>query len=223
MQHNLQSPFGRFVAYLDMHLVDHGMVRAVYNNFYDLGGGLFRLSQPSPAQLKRYQARFGIRTVINLRGDNDFGSYAYEREACERLGIEMVDHRLFSRQFPSVAEVLATRDLFERMDYPALMHCKSGADRAGLGAVLYKHFRRGEPIATAARQLNWTYGHFRFGNTARLDYFFNSYLRANAAAPIEFLDWLQTRYDPEALSAEFEQERRSGLGTWFVDKLLRRE
>jgi len=223
MTHNLNSVFGRLIAYLDMHLVDHGMVRAVYNNFYALGGGMFRLSQPSPAQLKRYQARYGIRTVINLRGDNAFGSYAYEREACERLGITMVDHRLFSRRLPSIEEVLATRDLFERMDYPALMHCKSGADRAGLGAVLYKHFRCGEPIEQAARQLRWTYGHFRFGNTASLDYFFDTYLRENAKAPIAFVDWLQTRYDPMALAAEFEQQKRSRLGTWFVDKFLRRE
>ena len=43
-----------------MHLVDHGFIRAVYNNFHDLGGGMYRLSQPSPAQIRAYQKRFGI-------------------------------------------------------------------------------------------------------------------------------------------------------------------
>lgn len=222
MPHNLKTRLGRLLAYLDMHLVDHGMIRAVYNNFYDLGGGMYRLSQPSPAQLADYQQRYGIRTVINLRGDNSFGSYVLEAEACQKLGITLVDHRLYSRRLPSVQDVLSTRDLFERIEYPALMHCKSGADRAGLGASLYRHFRMGEPIEQL-RQLHWKYGHFQFGNTGSLAFFFRRYLADNAVEPMAFIDWVQTRYDPKALTVEFEQQKRSLIGTWFIDKLLRRE
>jgi len=222
MQHNLKTRFGRLLAYLDMHLVDHGMIRAVYNNFYGLGGGMYRLSQPSPAQLARYKEQLGIRTVINLRGDNTFGSYVLEAEACARLGIAMVDHRLFSRRLPSVEDVLGTRDLFERIAYPALMHCKSGADRAGLGATLYRHFRMGEPIAQI-RQLHWKFGHFQFGNTGSLNYFFGRYIADNAREPMAFVDWVQTRYDFDGMTADFNRQRRSRLGSWFVDTFLRRE
>jgi protein tyrosine/serine phosphatase len=222
MNHNLNTALGRALAWLDMHLVDHGLVRTVYNNFYHLGGGMYRLSQPSPAQLRRYQRLLGIQTVINLRGDNNFGSYALEVEACRELGLTLIDHRLYSRRLPTVEDVLSTRDLFNQITYPALMHCKSGADRAGLGATLYCHFRLGQPIEQI-RQLRWTYGHFRFGNTGSLDYFFQRYQEDNARSPIAFIDWVQTRYDREAMTADFDRQRRSRLGTWFVDKFLRRE
>lgn len=222
MTHNLNTVFGRLLAWLDMHLVDHGLVRTLYNNFYDLGQGMYRLSQPSPAQLRRYQRDLGIRTVINLRGDNSFGSYVLEVEACRQLGLTLIDHRLYSRRLPTVKDVLDTRDLFDRIEYPALMHCKSGADRAGLGATLYCHFRLGQPIEQI-RQLHWLYGHFRFGNTASLDYFFQRYVEDNAREPIAFVDWLQTRYDRDAMMADFMHQRRSRLGTWFVDRFLKRE
>src|SRR6185369_14979496 len=52
--YNLRSPGGRFAAWLNMHVVDHGLVRSVYNNFYDLGGGMYRSSQPSPSQIRSY-------------------------------------------------------------------------------------------------------------------------------------------------------------------------
>ena len=67
--------------------------------------------------------------------------------------------------------------LIEDFETPALAHCKSGADRAGMFAVLYCHFRLGQPIEEAKAQLHWTYGHFRSAKTGILDHFFESYLR----------------------------------------------
>jgi hypothetical protein len=34
---------------------------------------------------------------------------------------------------------------------------------------------------------------------------------------------VQNVYDPEALQAEYDHRRKSRLGIWFVDKVLRRE
>lgn len=224
MPHDLSTRFGRLKAWLDMHLVDHGFVRAVYNNFHALGGGMFRLSQPSPAQLRAYRDRFGIKTVVNLRGSHGYGSYAMEKAACRELGLALVDQRLYSRRAPTVAEIEAIRAAFERIEYPALMHCKSGADRAGLGSVFYRHFRMGVPMAEAARELNWRYGHFRMGKTAILDYFVQRYLDDNTREPIDFMDWVRTRYDKDALTADFKRQRKeNGIGDWILDKVLRRE
>jgi protein tyrosine/serine phosphatase len=224
MPQDLSTRLGRLRAWLSMHLVDHGLVRAVYNNFHDLGGGMYRLSQPSPAQIRAYQRELGIRTIVNLRGDHGYGSYAMEVEACRELGITLVDHRLYSRQPPSVAAIDATRTLFDTIEYPALLHCKSGADRAGLGAVLYRHFRLGEPIEQARRELHWRYGHFNFGQTAVLDYFFQRYIDESAREPMRFIDWVHERYQKDALHHDFHRQRReNGLGDWFLDKVLHRE
>ncbi len=224
MPQDLSTRLGRLRAWLSMHLVDHGFVRAVYNNFHDLGGGMYRLSQPSPAQIRAYHRELGIRTIVNLRGDHGYGSYAMEVETCRELGITLVDHRMYSRQPPTVQVLDQTQALFDSIAYPALMHCKSGADRAGLGSALYRHFRLGVPVAEAVRELNWRYGHFNFGKTAVLDYFFQRYLDESAVEPMSFIDWVHTRYDKLALHADFQRLRKeNGLGDWFLDKVLHRE
>jgi protein tyrosine/serine phosphatase len=100
------------------------------------------------------------------------------------------------------------------------MHCKSGADRAGLMSVLYLHFRQGEPIDRALRMLSLRYGHMRQGKTGILDYFFERYLSDGAAKGMTLLEWVDKDYDPEALRAEFHSQWWANL---IVDKILRRE
>lgn len=216
----LSTPTRRLRAWLDMHLVDHGAVRALYNNFHALGGGMYRCSQPSPAQIRRYHARHGIRSIVNLRGVHDYGSYFYEEEACTRLGIALHSVKLYSRVPPSVEEVHRMRDLFAGLQYPALLHCKSGADRAGLGAALFRILRLGHPVHAAMNELSWRYGHSKRARTGILDFFFASYVAYDARRPISFLDWVDTVYDEQALKAAF---RGDGWASTLVDKVLQRE
>lgn len=220
MSEALSTPGRRLRAWLDMHLVDHGCVRALYSNFHDLGGGMYRSSQPSPAQIARYHRRHGVRSIINLRGVHDYGSYFFEEEACARLGVTLHSVKLYSRTPPSVEEILRMDALFSSIAYPALLHCKSGADRAGLAAVLYRVLRLGHPVAEARRELAWRYGHSRHARTGVLDCFFDSYLTANARTPIAFLDWVRTVYDENALKAEFRAGRWHNV---LIDRILARE
>ncbi|MBS0551373.1 MAG: tyrosine-protein phosphatase, partial [Proteobacteria bacterium] len=130
------------------------------------------------------------------------------------------DTKLYSRNAPRVQEIKALGALFEQIEYPALMHCKSGADRAGLGAALYRILHLGHPVADAAAELNWRYGHFKKARTGVLDFFFASYLAETASDPVDFLTWLETRYDADALHAKF---RAEGWSSLLVDKVLHRE
>ncbi|MDQ7990796.1 MAG: tyrosine-protein phosphatase [Candidatus Dactylopiibacterium sp.] len=221
MAHDVTSLKGRLLAYLDMLFVDHGIFRVIYNNLWALPGGLYRASQPSPGQIRKYRRELGIRTIINLRGADDSRRYALEAEACRREGIELVDFwGVMSRSAPYAEVIEKARDLFDRIEYPALIHCKSGADRAGFAAALYRMFRLGEPAADAMRELSWKYGHFRGSKTGILDFFFDEYLAANARSPISFLDWLGSAYSRDALKAAF---RPRGLADFFVDRVLHRE
>ena len=162
MTMDISSASGRVRAWFDMHLVDHGAIRAIYNNFYDLGGGMYRSSQPSPAQIRKYQQKFGLKTIVNLRGAHGYGSYALEREACEKLGVALHDVKLYSRTPPEIEEVHAMDDLFKTIEYPALLHCKSGADRTGLAAALYVAAVAKGSEGKAERQMSIAYGHFGF-------------------------------------------------------------
>ena len=128
----------RFRAWLDMWLVDHGFIRDIYCNIHPVAKGVWRSAQPAPRHL-RWAKRQGIRTILNLRGRRDTcGSYILEREACQSLGLTLVDFPIRSRSPLDKETLRAAAGLFDQLEYPILMHCKSGADRAGFMADLGK-------------------------------------------------------------------------------------
>ena len=119
------------------------------------------------------------------------------------------------------ARVLGARDLFQSIEYPALMHCKSGADRVGIMSVFYMHFRKGKPIVEALDQLHLRYLHMKAGKTGVLDYVFERYLAEGEPAGLSFVEWVESpAYQPDAMKADF---RAKWWGTLFTERLLKRE
>ena len=125
-----------------------------------------------------------------------------------------------ARGAPARAFFHDAKALFERMEYPMVMHCKSGADRAGLMSMLYLIFHEGRPVEEARGELSLWYGHFRQAETGILDAVFESYLAHNKVAPIGFLDWIDNHYDPALLTEHFRARR---WGNFVVNGILRRE
>jgi protein tyrosine/serine phosphatase len=217
---DLSNPAGRRRARHELVWGDHGFLRVRFRNLHQISPEMWRANQPSPEHIGRYVRELGLKTIINLRGESPKGYYLLEREACEKQGVDLVDFQVFSRDSPTRETVLGARDLFERIRYPALMHCKSGADRAGLMSVLYMHFRRKLPIEEAKEQLSLKYLHIREGKTGMLDFFFETYLRDGQPAGLSFTEWVETTYDRDAVKAEFLRKWRGKLN---IDQLLRRE
>ena len=174
--------------------------------------------------LAQYAREKGIRTVLNLRGASTKGYYLLEKEACEQAGIELVDFQVFSRDTPTREAIVAANELFQRIEYPALMHCKSGADRAGLMAVLYMLLKVKVPFAEAVDQLSLKYLHVKHGKTGMLDAFFQAYADFNAGKPEAewkpFLDWVAEDYDRIAVKEAFLRDFGKGIQ---VDRILQRE
>lgn len=217
---DLTTTGGRLRTTVDHLWNDHAYLRLGFSNAHWISDELVRTNQPWPFQLRAWRDR-GIKTVINLRGGFDASFRALEVEACKRLGLELVDFVIASRDVPTADKVLGARDLFETVRYPVLMHCKSGADRAGIMAVFYKHFRQGLSIRDALGQLSPRYLHVKAGLTGVLDYIFERYLTDGEPAGMSFVDWVRSpAYDPVALKAQF---KASWWGTALNDKLLRRE
>jgi len=202
-----------------MLLIDHGIFRLAYLNKHCLGNRAWRSAQPAPHDL-RALARRGLRTIINLRGERLCGSYWLERAFCERHGIALVNFQTRSRAALTRAELHAAHDLFERIEYPMLMHCKSGADRAGLMSALYLFLKEGVPLEVAKQQLALRYGHVRHADTGILDYFLERYIEDNRANPMPFLEWVDKVYDPEDLKRAFAAK---GWANRLVNGMLRRE
>jgi protein tyrosine/serine phosphatase len=215
----MRTPWERFIARVELLLVDHGFIRAVYSNRHRVSPQLYRSAQPSPAQVARL-ARQGVRTIVNLRGARGNGTYLLEQEACERHGIRLVDFPLSSSSAPPRETLLAARQLFNEIEYPALVHCKSGADRAGFMAALYLTLHEGRPVEEATAQLGFRYGHLPWGGPGILDHFFRRYMKDTENQPTDFAGWVAEVYDRDRLKREY---RAGRLGSLLVDRVLRRE
>ena len=217
---DLSTPGGRLRTYLDYLWNDHAYLRLGFQNAHWISDELVRTNQPWPHQIAHWK-RQGIKTIINLRGGFDASFHALEKDACERHGLAMVDFTITSREVPSRARVFGAKELFETVQYPALMHCKSGADRAGIMSVFYMHFRKGLSIREAMDQLSLRYLHMRAGKTGVLDYTFERYLAEGEPKGQTFLEWVESpAYDPAAIKADF---RAQWWGTLLTERIIRRE
>ncbi len=209
----------RTAAWRDSLLVDHAVFRLVWTNFAAvLPGRLYRSNHPTPGQLAAAKRRHGLTTLVNLRGRRFCGSDALSRSAAERLGLRHVDMAFESRGAPHRDRILRFHDVFQTFEGPVLMHCKSGADRAGLASGLAIMFEGGT-AAQALAQLSWRFGHWKSARTGILDAFFHLYAR-EAEGRLPFLDWVRDEYDEVALKRDFVAR---GLSSFITDRILRRE
>jgi protein tyrosine/serine phosphatase len=131
----------------------------------------------------------------------------------------MTDTTIWSRGLLFREQLLELISLIQGLELPALAHCKSGADRAGFFAVMYRHYRLGEPVELAVGELSWRFGHFKHSATGVLDHFFRSYLETRRPRQ-SLTHWIEHDYDREFLQSSFKPR---GFSRWLVDGLLRRE
>lgn len=218
-QGDVTTPGGRASAWGDSLLIDHAVFRALWSNLAEVvPGKLYRSNHPTPGRLAAATRRLGLRTLINLRGQRPCGSDALSRDAAARLGLAHVDLAFESRGAPHRDRVLHFAELYRSIETPALLHCKSGADRAGLASGL-AILLEGGTAAEALGQLSWRFGHFNRSRTGVLDAFFIRYAR-DAEGRLPFLDWVRGEYDEVALKREFVA---GGLASFVNDRVLRRE
>lgn len=210
---------GPALCYVEMLFLDYGLARILYNNRHRISTEVWRSAQPAPHHI-RLAARRGVRTVINLRGDQSFGTRWLEERACRRYGLKLADVTLRSRAAPSRKELLAARAVIEGAQYPVLIHCKSGADRAGLMSALVRIVREGVPVEVAKDQLALKFGHVRQADTGVLDHFFERYIADTANVPMPFWTWVETKYDADDVNRTF---RANSWANRLVDNVLHRE
>jgi len=209
----------RLRVWLDMFFVDHGVFRLWFNLATPVTARAWRSGQPWPKHVRLAKER-GVKTIINLRGARDCGAYVLAREACAAYGITLVDMPFESRSAPHVDRLNRAQEVFQSVEYPVLLHCKSGADRVGIGAALYLMLKEGRPVAEAKKQLSLRFGHVRQAKTGVLDAFLDAYETRTARGPIDFMTWVNTEYDRDALNARFRNMKPADV---LVDFILRRE
>jgi protein tyrosine/serine phosphatase len=208
---DISTPKARARAWRHYLFIDHGVLRVWWRNFHQIAPGAFRSNQPSPARLKQFKDQ-GIRTVLNLRGVGEHSHYLFEKEACAELGLTLIDHRLYAADLASRQELLDLIDVFRSIEKPFVMHCKSGADRTGIAAAIYRIVILGASVPEAMGELNWRYIHFRHSKNGILDHFFDEYLDAAKGRDLPFLHWLETEYDADAARARYQDRTGRMVG-----------
>lgn len=136
-------------------------------------GEVYRSAQLDRDGLNRYIPAYGIRSIVNLRGEHDgAGWYKEEIKASDRYHVRHYDVRLSADKAPDAGRVRKLIKIFRTAPRPVLLHCKAGADRAGLASAMWLTVIDSEPKDVASQQLSIKYGHMPVGPTQALDRFF---------------------------------------------------
>ena len=168
---------------------------------------------------KQKKNEINIRTVINLRGPREDLVDQMERRVCKNLNLSLIEFKLHSRGAPTIDQIFLSKKLFGEIEYPALIHCKSGADRTGLMASLYL-INKGIDVDEAKKQLSFKYLHIRLAKSGILDHFFESFIEYRKKNnKISFWEWSKKYYNPKELKISF----KINFVRVFFDSLMRRE
>ena len=162
-------------------------------------GRVYRSAQPGVDAADFFRG-LGLASMLNLRGGSPTdGYYRDELAAADRQGIDFYDLPMSATARPSRADLLRLIDLFRACRYPILIHCKSGSDRTGLAALIYRMVVLGEPPEAALSEFTVWRGHFPIFGPERLHEPINEYAafldRAGLShSPDRFRSWVRDEY-----------------------------
>ena len=199
---DISSRSGRFWAHVHFHLMDHAFLRVLWNNFHQVSDEVYRANQPSPSHLRSYKDR-GIKAVLNLRGFTQQSYALFEEDSCKNLGLDLISVPFSGSSAPQPEKLLEIIDIMEKIPKPFVLHCKSGADRAGLVSAMYLIVQKKLSVTEAKKQLSFKYLHLDFTKTGILDYILDVFSQRLKIENIDFLDWVKQEYNAEILNSSF--------------------
>ena len=199
---DISSRSGRFWAHVHFHLMDHAFLRVLWNNFHQVSDEVYRANQPSPSHLRSYKDR-GIKAVLNLRGFTQQSYALFEEDSCKNLGLDLISIPFSGSSAPQPEKLLEIIDIMEKIPKPFVLHCKSGADRAGLVSAMYLIVQKKLSVTEAKKQLSFKYLHLDFTKTGILDYILDVFSQRLKIENIDFLDWIKQEYNAEILNSSF--------------------
>ena len=130
------------------------------NEHTTIEGELYRSGQPTGEDIKLYTKRYGIKSIVNLRGENkDSPWYLEEVATAETLGIKHINFRMKAARELTNEQAFELSEVMRKAPKPLLIHCRAGADRTGLAAALYVAAISKGGEDAAEEQLSLRYGH----------------------------------------------------------------
>lgn len=138
------------------------LFQAWINNFHEvIPGELYRSGQFWEGDVERYAREHGIRSIINLRGENT-GQEWYDDEVrdAKAAGVQHVDFRMSSKRVLTRSELRQLIRIMEHAPKPVLIHCNGGANRTSLAVAVYLAAIKKADERTSEAQLSIRFGNF---------------------------------------------------------------
>jgi protein tyrosine/serine phosphatase len=149
-------------------------------NLYKVGTGIYRGGQPTEAGIIQLKA-LGIRTVINLRDDDDRAKK--EGDWARSAGLNFINIPLSNLLGPKDAKIdriLEQMTLSENQ--PVFIHCKRGSDRTGTAIAIYRISREGWSGDRAnAEAKKFGFGWWQFWMKDYIDDFYRDFIESRPA------------------------------------------
>lgn len=158
------------------------------NNFHVVRKDvLYRCAQPTKKHLKKYIEKYGIKTVINLRGAHPEKSWwVNEQEVTTAYNVQLINIAMSADELPSKENLKTLLDTYANAEYPMLIHCRAGVDRTGEAAAIWLMDQRNFPKDQALEQLTLKYRHVSSLHPAKR-FFVNAW---------QGRDWALNQYNP---------------------------
>jgi protein tyrosine/serine phosphatase len=112
---------------------------------------VYRSGQPSPGQLRAWIRRYGLKTVVSLRGTTAPGADE-EKAVVTSMGADMIYLSLSAHELIPSDELVRLIDVIQTAKKPMLLHCQHGVDRAGTASALAAWLVGGQPYDRARWQ-----------------------------------------------------------------------
>lgn len=121
---------------------------------------VYRSPQLDGKQLQQLIDEKGIKTIINLRGDNpDEKWFQEEKNVADKNGLTLVNISMSARSIPHRSRLLKLLDALRDAPKPILIHCKAGVDRTGEASALYQMIYLQYSKKEALKMLSTEWGH----------------------------------------------------------------
>jgi len=129
-------------------------------------GVAYRSGQLWPGELEARVEQNGIRSILSLAPPEPNEPW-YRGEVAVSAGRHLVRYEmpLSSQDILTSAQLCQLLTLLQNAPKPVLIHSRSGADRTGLAAAIFKYAIAARSVDEARNQLSIRYGHFPYLGT----------------------------------------------------------
>ena len=193
---------------------EHNFLSLFWFNFHKVDEGVYRSAQLTPWRFKKIIKKYGIKTVINLRGNNKNYIYKREKEICNEMGINYHTISILSRAPERIRkeELEKLINILKTAKKPILFHCKAGADRTGFVAVLWHILNRRDKNWAIKKELRLKYLYLSWSKAGKIKRVFELY-----DGKSDFVEWFDKNRN------KFKEFKSNKLGDFISDKILRKE